>query len=185
VSTAKLWWLWRNCRDAGDRRGAWCPDRGICDHRGRAILRLLLTWPAWPSSGCPRRAGRCICWPGPAPVRRLARGAAWCRGGCTAATGGSWPTRPAAARKCSLTCRPAGSSARTTAAPAAAHGSCAVRGAQRLGGAGRPRATFRDEHGDARARHDSVREHLRRCRQVVACGAGCSGAWRSDISAHA
>ena len=72
VSMARLRWLWRNCRDAGDPRGAWCPDRGICDHGGRAILRLLLswflTWPAWPSSACPQRADRCICWPGPAPA---------------------------------------------------------------------------------------------------------------------
>ena len=54
-----------------------------------------------------------MCWPGPAPARRPARGAAWCRGGCTAATSGSWPIPRAAARKCSLTCRPAGSSAAT------------------------------------------------------------------------
>ena len=33
----------------------------------------------------------------------------------------------------------------TTAAPAAAHGSSAVRGAQRLGCADRPAATFRDD----------------------------------------
>ncbi len=42
-------------------------------------------------------------------------GAAWCRGGCTAATSGSWPIPRAAARKCSLTCRSAGSSAATAA----------------------------------------------------------------------
>jgi hypothetical protein len=114
VSTAKLRWLWRTCRDV---RSAWCPDRGICDYGGRATLRLLpswsLTWPSWPSSACPRRAGRCICWPGPAPARQPAPGAAWCRGGCTAATSGALPTPPAAARKYSSTCRSAGSSAAT------------------------------------------------------------------------
>ncbi len=107
--------------DAGGRRGVWCPDRGICDHGGRAILRLslfwFLTWPGWPSSACLRRAGRCICWPGPAPARRPARGAAWCPGGCTADISGSWPIPPAAARRCWLTCRAAGSSAATPGAP--------------------------------------------------------------------
>ena len=94
----------RNCRDAGDRRSAWCPDRGVCDHGGRTILRLLLswflTWPAWPSSDCPRRPGRCICWPGPAPVRRPARGAVSRRAVLAAvalALGGSDGTRESAA----------------------------------------------------------------------------------------
>ena len=121
VSTAIGKWLWRNCRDVGGRRGAWCPDRGFCDHDRRAILKLSpswpLTWPAWPSSACPRRAGRCMCWPGLAPARQPAPGAVRCRGGCTAATSGGWPIPPAAARKCSSTCRSAGSSA---AAPRAA-----------------------------------------------------------------
>src|SRR5690242_2981799 len=58
------------------------------------------------SVACPRRAGRCMCCPGPASVRSPAPGAGWCRGGCTAATGGSWLIPPAAARKCWLTCRP-------------------------------------------------------------------------------
>jgi hypothetical protein len=40
LSTAKLRWLWRTFRDAGGRRGAWCPDRRFCDHDRRAILRL-------------------------------------------------------------------------------------------------------------------------------------------------
>ena len=40
-----------------------------------------------------------------------------CRGGCTAATSGGWPIPRAAARKCSLTCRSAGSSAATAGAP--------------------------------------------------------------------
>jgi hypothetical protein len=50
----------------------------------------------------PLRAGRCVCWPGPVPARQPARAAAWCRGGCTAATSASWPIPRAAARKFSL-----------------------------------------------------------------------------------
>jgi hypothetical protein len=30
-------WLWRTFRDAGGRRGMWCPDRGFCDHGRRAM----------------------------------------------------------------------------------------------------------------------------------------------------
>ena len=59
-------------RDAGGRCGVWCPDRGICDHDGRAISRLslswFLTWLGWPSSACPRQVSleeglrRTIAW---------------------------------------------------------------------------------------------------------------------------
>src|SRR5208282_849168 len=38
LSVAVRKWLWRTFRDVGGRRGAWCPDRGFCDHDGRAIL---------------------------------------------------------------------------------------------------------------------------------------------------
>lgn len=46
------------------------------------------------------------------------------------------------------------------------------------------RATFHDELGDVLARHRSAGEHLRRCRQAVACRAGCPGVRRSETSAH-